>query len=165
MVSQAVYSDIWDGLLDVARIIRYFSLREKQFQRLSWGVRAVLALTGVGAAVTIFGFFPNELVSIVSCVIVAVVVFDLLIDPSKTVTQLKIVNMQLSKLEEQYRSLWEKAKADLITDAEAVNEKQRILLEMKEISSLVDIGIDEKINQIAQEEAFRTEENRYAQQT
>lgn len=165
MVSNTVYTDIWDGLLDVARIIRYFSLREKQFQRWSRAIRGVLAAAGIGATMTVVKLVPNEFISITGCVIVVVIIVDLLIDPSKTVTQLKIVNIRLSKLEEQYRTLWEKARCHQVTDDSALEEKQRILLEMKEICSLVDIQIDDKICEAAQIQAFQTEERRYAGQT
>ncbi len=165
MVSNSVYCDVWDGLLEVARIIRYYSLRTKQYQMQRCLVRSGVAFAGVGATATALDFVPNDVMSFIGIFIVALIIADLLIDPTKTVTQLKIVNFQLSKLEEQYRYLWERARTDLITDEEALREKQRILLEMNEISSFVDIQINDKINEIAQKEAFQTEENRYAQQT
>ncbi len=162
MLSDSVYRDIWDGLLEVARATRYFSLLEQRCNKQKNVIRWLFVTVGCGIAAALFGLVPMSAIPILFAFIIVLSIVDFLINPSKHTAQLNIANPQLSNLEEQYRHLWEKARSGLVTDEVALNEKQRIMLEMKQICSFIDIGVNDKLNQIAQVEAFEVEEKRYA---
>ena len=165
MISDSTYHDIWDGLLEVCRVHRYFILCESKYRRLASAFRFALAISGIGALaslVEIFEFLPVNSIVLFGMLISVLIIFDLIINPSKTAAQLVIVNSMLSDLEDQYRKLWEESKRDLIADSEALGKKNQIMQEISRVSSFVNISVNDKLNQKAQSEAFRTEEARYA---
>ena len=165
MISDSTYHEIWDGLLEVCRVHRYSILCKQKYQRLAMVFRFLLAISGIGVLASLIEFFyflPASTIVLFGILISVLIILDLIIQPSKTAAQLIIVTSMLSDLEGNHRKLWEEVKADLISDKEALSKKNQIMLELRRVSSLVEINVNDKYNEIAQTEAFQTEEARYA---
>lgn len=165
MISDSTYEAIWDGLLEVCRYRRYAILCERKYRRLANTFRFALAISGIGtlaSLVEIFEFLPAESISIFGTLISVFIVADLIFNPSKVAAQLTIINSKLSNFEGEYREIWEKTRANLIDDSEALERKSQLMQEIDDVCSLVDISVNDKYSEIAQTEAFQTEEARYA---
>lgn len=161
MVSSATYHAVWDGLLEVARAVHYFSAIERRYRRPAFGIRFVLALSGCGSVASLLVSSP-VLASISGALVTALVILDLLWDCSKRTAQLKIVNNNLAGLEREYRSLWTKVRNGSIDDSEAIQRSDLLNARLIQIASDSDVSGDDKISQKAQERAFKVEEQRYA---
>ena len=165
MISDSTYHDIWDGLLEVSRVRRYYILCESKYRRLAAVFRIALAISGVGVLVSlgeVFEFLPVNTIALFGGLISILIIFDLIINPSKTAAQLTVVNSMLNELEDQYRALWEETKGNLVTDSQALDKKNQIVQEISRITSFVEFSVDDKLSEKAQTEAFQTEEARYA---
>ena len=140
MISDSTYHDIWDGLLEVSRIRRYYILCESKYRRLAAVFRIVLATSGVGvlaSLVDIFEFLPANTIAIFGMLISILIILDLIISPSKTAAQLTIVNSMLNELEDQYRELWEKTKGYQVTDSQALDKKSQVMSEISIMSYVI----------------------------
>ncbi len=161
MVSSATYHAVWDGLLEVSRARHYFSAREKGLARGTFAIRFALALAGVGAMASLQESF-GWLAPVSGGAITALVILDLLWDGTTRLAQLKIVNRDLDTLETSYRAFWDQTRNGTIADQEANAKKDELLTTLNQITSNVDIAINERAVQQAQERAFAVEEQRYA---
>ncbi|MCY4208449.1 MAG: hypothetical protein OXD29_10940 [Roseovarius sp.] len=137
-------------------------MSEKRYVCWAYGLRFALAFAGVGALASLLEESPAWLAPIAGAMIVAFVIVDLLWNGSDSVAQLKIVNRDQATPETRYRSLWDQTRNGTITDEEACAKKDELLEALNEIASNVDIIINEKISQKAQERAFKVEELRHA---
>ena len=76
--------------------------------------------------------------------------------------QLKIVNLDLANLEQDYRNFWDDTRNGTISDKEASDNKKAFMVNLNMIASNVDISASDKILQRIQEDAFNAEKVRYA---
>ena len=165
MISDSTYHAIWDGLLEVCRIRRYFLLCERKYRRFASVFQIALAFSCVGVLVSlveIFNFLPANTTSLFAILILVLMALDVNFNPSKVAAQLICVNSMLTELEDEYRELWAEAKGSLIADGEALDRKLQIMQKVSRVCSFVDVSVDDKLNRRAQIEAFQTEEARYA---
>ncbi len=165
MISDHIYHSVWDGLLEVARITRYFAIVEKKYRLHSNIIRWILAASGVGAFASAFDFLPfipEVGTAIFGGMIGLIVIYDLVVEPTQQHIKLKVVNRQLSDIEIEYRSLWDEVRSGALSDAEANNIKEQVMLRLSNAVDFCDLRIDDKANSIAQTEAFEVERARYA---
>ncbi len=165
MISDSVYHSVWDGLLEVARINRYFSILERKYRLHSNLIRGTLAASGAGAfasAFNILPFYSEITTAIFGGVIALLVIYDLVAEPTQQHIKLKVVNRRLSDLEIEYRSFWDKVRTGALSDAEAIETKEQMMLRFSNAVDFCDLKIDDKASLIAQTEAFEVEQTRYA---
>ncbi len=162
MVSDQTYESIWDGLLEVTRVVRYFAILESKCRRRSNLVRLVLGVSGCGAFASAFNLLPEMSMAIFGASVSILVIYDFVFDPTRNLIQLNLVNSQLSEIEIKYRSLWERTRSGAESEEDALEKKEKIMLQMNNIASRCDHKLDSKVIEAAQEEAFKVEETRYA---
>ena len=157
---------IWDGLLDVSRVVHYYATQERRYERFAFGFRLVLALSGAGVAAPFltasFIELPDWITPAFGVIITIFVVLDLLRNDAARAAQIKAVIPDLAELESRYRSLWEETRNKSIDDQDALARKRKLMKDLNRIVSNVDIPSSRRIVYRTQKEAFKVEELRYA---
>ena len=162
MISDQARGAIWQGLLDMARWSRYYDATARRYQLHRNVLRILLAFLGIATGVTLVDVIPTSFVVAPGLAILAVTIWDLVVDPGKTAAMLGSVSKEFSELETEYRSLWESVYADRIAEDEAVSRSDSIMRRAAAASNRLDIHTDDKTNQRCTEAAYEAEANRYA---
>ncbi len=164
MASDQTRIQVWDDLLEIARVSRYFDALRGRYVRWRNAVRAVLALSGIGAIASLvdlvsWAALPEVLVAVVG----AVVVLDLIVDPATTVAKLTVVCTSMEKHEIAIRLLWQRIAAEDGTTDEAIQvAASEIMKAAHETASLVDIPTHPRLNARCADTAYKVEAHRYA---
>lgn len=161
MITEATYRAVWDGLLEVSRARYYYTEMERSFSRSVFCLRLALAIAGVGVFASLFELF-EQIRLFAGIAITILVVIDLLWDGTSTLAKLKLLNQDLTDLENEYRHIWEETLNRNMSDKDVRAEKKSLLETMNKIASKVDITPKGKIVVKTQESAFNAEKVRYA---
>ena len=162
MISDQTRGAIWQGLLDMARWSRYYDATARRYQLHRNILRIMLAFLGIATGVTLVDVIPTSFVVAPGLAILAVTIWDLVVDPGKTAAMLGSVSKDFADLETEYRNLWESVYADRIAEDEAVNRSEDIMRRAIAAANRLDIHTDNKTNERCAEAAYEAEANRYA---
>ena len=162
MISDQTRGAIWQGLLDMARWSRYYDATARRYQLHRNVLRILLAFLGIATGVTLVGVIPASYVAAPGLAILAVTIWDLVVDPGKTAAMLGSVNKEFGDLETEYRNLWEGVYAERVGEDEAVSRSEDIMRRAAAAANRLDIHTDDKINQRCAAAAYEAEANRYA---
>ena len=159
-------SIIWQHMLDVARLNRYYAKLAQRSAQRNMYVRFGLAFSGVGALAGFLellpGSLPHALPAVFAVLIPALILVDFLAGFARKAAVLEAISSDMSAIEGDYRALWERLYAGRIPDSEAMVESDLLLHRMTSATSRDLFGEDEGLNQRSQQDAYRAEELRYA---
>ena len=88
MISDQTRGAIWQGLLDMARWSRYYDATARRYLLHRNILRIVLAFLGIATGVTLIDVIPTSFVVAPGLAILAVTIWDLVVDPGKTAAML-----------------------------------------------------------------------------
>ena len=162
MISDQTRGAIWQGLLDMARWSRYYDATARRYQLHRNALRILLAFLGIATGVTLVDVIPTSFVVAPGLAILAVTIWDLVVDPGKTAATLDSISKDLSELEIEYRSLWESVYSGRITEDEAVSRFEAIMRRVSAAANRSNIHTDDKTNERCTAAAYKAELNRYA---
>ena len=162
MISDQTRGAIWQGLLDMARWSRYYDATARRYLLHRNILRSLQAFLGIATGVTLIDVIPTGFVVAPGLAILAVTIWDLVVDPGKTAAMLGSVSKDFSDLETEYRNLWESVYADQIAEDEAVKRSEDIMRRATAAANRLDIHTNNKTNERCAEAAYEAEANRYA---
>ncbi|MDE0201924.1 MAG: hypothetical protein OXK73_05765 [Rhodospirillaceae bacterium] len=162
MISDQTRGAIWQGLLDMARWSRYYDAKARRYLLHRNILRILLAFLGIATGVTLIDVIPTGFVVAPGLAILAVTIWDLVVDPGKTAAMLGSVSKDFSDLETEYRNLWESVYADRIAEDETVKRSEDIMRRASAAANRLDIHTDNKTNERCAVAAYEAEANRYA---
>ena len=161
MTSDQTRGAIWQGLLDMARWSRYYDATARRYQLHRNVLRSLLAFLGIATGVTLIDVIPTNFVVVPGLAILAVTIWDLVIDPGRTAAMLGAVSKNMSELEVEYRSLWDSVYAGRIEEDEAIARSEAIMLRAGAAASGLDIHTNNKVNERCAAATYQAEANRY----
>ncbi len=162
MISDQTRGAVWQGLLDMARWSRYYDATARRYLLHRNILRILLAFLGIATGVTLIDVIPTGFVVAPGLAILAVTIWDLVVDPGKSAAMLGSVSKDFSDLETEYRNLWESVYAERIAEDEAVNRSEDIMRRATAAANRLDIHTNNKTNERCAEAAYEAEANRYA---
>ena len=159
-------SVVWQHMLDVARLNRYYAKLARRAARRNVGIRFCLAFSGVGALAGFLellpGSLPDALPAVFAVLIPAVILVDFLSGFARKAAVLEVISTDMTAIENDYRTLWELLYAGTISDDKALFESSLLLHRLTSATSRDVFGEDEGVNQQSQNDAYRAEALRYA---
>ena len=162
MISDQTRGAIWQGLLDMARWSRYYDATARRYQLHRNILRILLAFLGIATGVTLIDVIPTSFVVAPGLAILAVTIWDLVVDPGRTAAMLGSVSKEFSDLETEYRNLWESVYADRIAEDEAVIQSEIMMRRAAAAANRLGIYTDTKTNERCAVAAYEAEASRYA---
>ena len=164
-VSEATRTAVWQEMLDVARLVRYYERMASRQQRWRHVVRLVLLVSAMAGISVIIKKLP-EAVNVVSGAVIAFfVAWDFLTDPANKAAVLDSIRRDCSEVGGELDELWGKVQADAVSDAEArrtlAGLAQRVVRATDRTGS-AHIPTNERLNAECEEAAFKVMKDRYA---
>ena len=162
MVSDQTRNTIWQGLLDMARLVRYYESLADRHRRKHFWIRVVLLAAAASGIAALLDLFP-EVVQIVAGGLVALcVVWDFVSDYAKKAAILHAISIECSALEVEWQDLW--GDLENIDDTEARQRNTRLSRRLNEVTGWAghtDIQEDPKLNEKCEAAAYRVMQDQY----
>ena len=167
MVTEQTRNAVWQELLDVARLVRYYEALSDRHRRNHIIVRFLLLVAAASGIAALLDQLPAIAQLIAGGLIAVLVVWDFVSDYAKKAAVLHVISLECSALEVEWRELW----ADIndnesnTTDAEARGKNRKLALRISEVTGWAghaDIREDRKLNEKCEETAYRVVADWYA---
>ena len=165
MATEQTRKDVWQELLDVARLVRYYEALSDRHRRNHFILRFLLLAAASSGIAALLDILPASVQSIASGLIALFVVWDFLADYAKKAAVLHAVSLECSTLEIEWRELWADVNKRDLDDADARHKNQRLARRVLEVTGRAghaDIKEDRKLNEKCEKDAYRVMRDRYA---
>ena len=169
MITEQTRKDIWDELLDVARLVRYYEKLSDKHHRNHKIFRFLLlgsAASGVAAMLELFPENIRQDIQIFAGGVIALIVaWDMVTNYAKKAAVLHAISCEISTLEIEWRDLWAEANANEADDAEIRSKNRLLAKKLSEVTGWAgkeDIRENQKLNEECESIAHRVMQEKYA---
>ena len=152
LVNQTTRNAIWQELLDVTRLVRYYDALSDKYRNKHFIVRLLLFLAASGEILTLLSLFPDNIeqsIGLLAGFFIAVLVaWDFVCDYAKKAAVLHTISIECSRLETEWKSLWNEL--GNMSDSEALQKNKDLAIRISEITGWAGqagINEDPKLNQ------------------
>ena len=163
MTTRPTRNAVWQSLLDVARLVRYYEAMANRHRRLHLLTRFLLlgaAASGVAAVVQVL---PASVQLFAGLLVALLVAWDFVSDYANKVAVLNLISSQCRALENEWRELWADANAYDSNDAEVRKRNAELAQELEKATARADdahIRSNNKLNKRSATAAYRVVETR-----
>ncbi len=170
MVTEQTRHDVWNEMLDIARLVRYYEALADKHLRNYYLIRVVLVFSALVGSATLFDllkFFPRqEMITITMGLALALfTAWDIVANYARKAAVLHEVGRECSLLEIEWRYLWGDANTHQSDDF-LVREKNRQLAkrltEVTMRAGEADIRENRKLNEKCELAAYQIMREKYA---
>lgn len=165
MATEQTRNAVWQELLDVARLVRYYEALADRQRRNHLIVRFFLLAAAAGGIAALLDVLPAYVQLAAGGLVALLVAWDFVADYAKKAAVLHAISLECSALEIEWRELWADVNEHDLDDARARRENQRLarrVLEVTGWAGRADIREDRKLNEKCEEAAHRVVADRYA---
>ena len=163
MVAERTRNAIWQELLDVARLVRYYEALSDQHRRNHLIVRFLLLAAAAGGIAALLDLLPAMAQLVSGGLVALLVAWDFVSDYAKKAAILHAISIECSVLEIEWQDLW--LELETISDPEARRENTRLLRRIADVTGWAghaDIRENRKLNEECEKAACRVMTDRYA---
>lgn len=165
-VTGATRNAVWQEMLDVARLVRYYDRMAWRQQQRHLGLRIVLFASATAGVASAIDALP-EAVRIVSGALIALLVaWDFLADYANKAAILGVIRGECTEVEDDLAELWGRVQSDSVDDGDAgrvlVSLKRRVT-RVTARAGAANIPTNERLNVRCEEDAFKSLSERYAE--
>lgn len=171
MVSDLTRNMVWQEMLDVARLIRYYEALFDRYRRYNFCVRLLLLASAAGEIASLLKLLPlpyrEAAIAIFSALIAVIVVVDFLADFGKKAEVLRTVGFHCRDLESQWHLLWSELHDDGSTDDDVRTRNRQLAEKISTVTEWVDMASiprNEKVNVESEKAAHQIVRERFAVQ-
>ncbi len=164
MISDQTRNDIWQELLDVARLVRYYEALCNQYQRRHSFLRISLLFAATGEIGALLAVLSTTIQLTIGVIIALLVAWDLVSNYAKKAAVLHTISIECSELENKWRELWADINNAQVGEAEAQRKNKELaqkLLDVTERAGVADIQENRKLNEKCEKAAFQVVVDRY----
>ena len=165
MATEQTRNAVWQELLDVARLVRYYEALSDRHRRNHSIVRFLLLAAAASGIAALLDLLPPSVQLISGGLVAIIVAWDFVSDYAKKAAVLHAVSIECSALEIEWCELWADVNDRDLDDAEARRKNQRLArrgLEVTGWAGHADIREDRKLNEECEQAAYRVMADRYA---
>lgn len=162
MFNPQIRSQVWQGLLDSERYVRYYSALADKYRRRHFYTRYSALVSVLAEALAIPLGLNIYLVWAVGVGIIFLVIFDAVSDFAKKAAVLDWISAEASESNVRWHMLWLNIEAYKINEEEALSRQFDLLTRFNVVAGRLDVSIDDKINYQSEEIAFKVVESKYA---
>ena len=169
MVTNETRNAIWQELLDVARLVRYYEAMSDRYRRNHSIIRIILFLAASGEVIILLKLFPENVqsyaVSLIAGLIAIIVAVDFVCDYAKKAAVLQTISMECSRVEVEWKALWDEI--SILDDNDALQRNSQLARRISEITGWAgqaSINEDIKLNQECTTAAYKVMKDKYATQ-
>lgn len=168
MVSDQIRNEVWQDLLDVTRLVRYYAALSDRYKRNYNIVRGLLLIAATSGIAAFLDALPSIAQLISGAGIALIVAWDFVSDYGRKAAVSHAIRLQCGELENEWRDLWRSVDDGTIANEEALHSNRQLLQRITSLTGNVgyaDIREDHKLNETQAADAYKIMEERYAHKT
>ena len=165
MVSDQIRNEVWQNLLDVARLVRYYAALSDIYKRNYNIVRVLLFAVATSGVAAFLDVLPPIAQLISGGGIAVIIVWDVVSDYGKKAAILHAISLQCGELEDDCHELWRSVDNGAITNEDTIlriRQLERRMTSITGVAGYAYIREDQKLNEKCATIAYKVTENRYA---
>ena len=165
MVSDEIRNEVWQDLLDVTRLVRYYAALSDRYKRNYNIVRVLLFAAATSGIAAFLDVLPPIAQLISGMGIALIIAWDFVSDYGRKAAILHAIRLQCSELESEWHALWRSVDDGTIANEEALEGNRQLLQRITSLTGnagYADIREDQKLNEIHAADAYKVIEDRYA---
>lgn len=165
MASEETRNAVWQELLDVARLVRYYSNLSDRHSRKQRMVRVLLLAVATSGIAALVDLLPPLTQDLVAAAVALLVGWDFAASYEKKAAALHAICIECTRLENEWRQLWEEIDRPELDDAEARRQCAQLSQKLNEATvraSLAGVQEDAKLNRKCAEDTYAVMLARYA---
>lgn len=165
MVSEETRNEVWQELLDVARLVRYYSNLSDRLSRKQRTVRLLLLAVATSGIAALVDLLPPLTQDFVAAAVAVLVVWDIFASYEKKAAALQAVCIECTRLEGEWRQLWVEIDQPDLDEPEARRQCVQLRQRLSEVAaraSLAGVQEDAKLNRKCAEDTYEVMRARYA---
>ena len=165
MVTERTRNYVWQALLDLERLVRYYAALSDQHRKRHSVVRFLLLASAAGGVGAFLTRVPEIVQLFASVVIALIVVWDAAYEPARKGAVLHAVSIECNALGIELQALWLETDDPEASD-NAIRRKgkqlERRILEVTSWAGNADVRENPKLNEECEATAYRVLADRYA---
>ena len=166
MVSEQTRNDVWQELLDVARLVRYYEALSNRYRHNHMIVRFLLLVVTLGGIAALLDLLPPVAQIIAGAVVALLFAWDHAADYAKKAAVLQAISLECSLLEDEWKQLWATicAKDANVTDEEARRMNRQLTRRISYVTGWAgqaDVRDDPRLNKECEKVAHKVMADRY----
>lgn len=168
MVSDQIRNEVWQDLLDVTRLVRYYAALSDRYKRNYNIVRGLLLIAATSGIAAFLDALPPIAQLISGVGIALIVAWDFVSDYGRKAAVSHAIRLQCGELENEWRDLWRNVDDGTIANEEALHSNRQLLQRITSLTGnagYADIREDHKLNETQAADAYKIMEERYAHKT
>lgn len=162
MVTDPTRNDVWQGLLDIARLVRYYEALSDRHRRNYFTIRLLLLIAATGGVAALLELLPDGIQILAGALVAVLVALDFVTDYAKKAAVLHAISIECSALEIEWEDLW--GNLENLGDTEARQNHAGLSRRLANITGAAghaDIREDRKLNEQCEAAAYRVIQNQY----
>lgn len=163
--SETTRNEVWQDLLDAARLSRYYQNLADRHQRRRRTIQFLLLAAATSGIATLQDLLPDPTQQIAAAAVAILVVWDFFGDHARKAAVLYAIRLECKRLESQWQKLWAAINRSALDDAEAIRQCEQLGQRLNEITGqagLVGVEVDEELNRTCAEDAYKVVQERNA---
>ena len=165
MVSETTRNEVWQELLDAARLLRYYETLSDRHRRKHRIIQVLLMAAATSGIATVLDLMPGFTQQIAGAAVAILVVWDFNGDYAKKAAVLHAIYIECSRLESRWHKLWLEIDRPDLDDADALHQCEILgqrLLDITSEAGPAGVEIDAELNRTCAEDAYEVMRERYA---
>lgn len=165
MINEQTRNAVWQSLLDVARLVRYYEALSSHYMRYCVTIRLLLLTAATGGVAVLLNFLPGIVQIVTGALVAFLVALDFALDYGKKAAVSNTISIECSEIEIEWESLW--FKLENISDHEALQENMLLLQRLTKVTGRTGyVGIidNQKLNKKCTKAAYTAMKAEYATQ-
>ena len=154
--------DIWNEMLDVVRLVRYYEALSDKQRLYYFVIRGILVVSALSGAAALLKFFPEDIqeeIAIVAGFVIALVTaWDILANYARKAAVLHAISKECSLLEIEWKDLWADANNHLLEDSVVRKKNRRLAKKITKVTAWAgdaDIREDRILNEKCESVAYK----------
>ncbi len=163
MATEYTRNEVWQGLLDTARLVRYYHALTDQYHRKRTVLRFLILVAATGSIGALLGILPPLMNLIANSLIAACVAWDFVQDYATKAAVLHTIRNDCTALEGEWRTLWNEQA--YLTDRDILQRTVQLSQKLNTITGRAgEIGVQEDValNTQCATDAYQVMKDRYA---
>lgn len=165
MVSEQMRQAIWQDLLDVARLVRYYEALSNRHRLKHSLIQFLLLASAFSGIAALLKLLPEIVQLIAGGLIAFLVAWDFVAGYARKAAVLHTINYECHALEIEWSELWAAINSAEVNDTEARERNKQLeekFLSVTGWAGQADIRVDQKLNTKCEEVAYKVVAEQYA---
>lgn len=165
MVSEQMRQAVWQDLLDVARLVRYYEALSNRYRLRHSLIQFLLLASALSGIAALLNLLPEVVQLVASGLIAFLVAWDFVAGYARKAAVLHTINYECHALEIEWSELWASINSADVSDTEAREKNKQLekkFLSVTGWAGQANIRVDQKLNAKCEEVAYKVMAAQYA---